>query len=310
MDQTELTKEERALLEPTLPPKAAGVRDIPMERTEWAHKSMDPITLRRDLEVLERFHHDVADRFADCLSRELRRLVEVHLAKVESMAYSQFAFSRTTPTCLVVLNAAPLPTPLALDLDPDILYPVLDCLLGGGQQPCVPPKRPPTELEQRLASSLVRFLLDELHEAWEPLLAVDLSLDRIEPDAQRVRVVAPGDAVAALTFRVEVADQSGCITLCLPCRAIRKIVDKLSVGEYHDGKDANVISVDDEAAELLVEFEAERLSNVDLDNLRVGDVILSDVDVEAPVTVAFQGKPIGQGRIGSVGHQRAVEIVR
>ena len=93
----------------------------------------------------------------------------------------------------------------------------------------IAPGRAPTELEQRLAQRIVRSLLDELHDAWEPLLAVNLSIDRVESDAQRVRVVAPGAAVVVLAFQVRLAEQTGSMSLCLPQRAIQKMVDKLLV---------------------------------------------------------------------------------
>ena len=311
MDPAELTAEELTLL---IPEKVAepAATEVESDRADWAHGSVDLVSLRRQLEVMEAFHQEVAIRFADTLSRTLQRLVEVQLTHVESTAYSQFAFSRTNPTCYVVLSATPLPTPLALDVDPAILYPILDCLLGGGHQPCTPPERPPTELEHRLASTIVRSLLDELHDAWEPLLAVDLSIDRIESNAQRVRVVAPGEAIVTLVFKVEVADQTGEMTFCLPCRAIRKIVDKLLVGEYHPSNEGSTLSAsgsDDKTAVWGVHFEGETMSSVDLQNLRVGDVILSEIDVDGLVSVTLNGQPVGRGKLGSVGDQRAVEIV-
>ena len=313
MDRSELTPEELALLTPDASDDATATGvDGEFDGAEWAHGA-DPASLRRQLEVLETFHHDVASRFADRLSRSLQRLVEVRLTQVESITYSQFAFSRANPTCFVVLKATPLPTPLALDLSPSILFPILDVLLGGGHHPCTPPDRAPTELEQRLASTVACGLLDELHDAWEPLLALDLSVDRIETDARRVRLVAPGEAITTLVFHAEVAEQSGELTFCLPCRAIRKIVDKLLVGEYHQGTDGSVPSTPDAVdalAEIVVQIDSQPLSCVELQNLRVGDVILSDVNVDGPVSLMLHDKPFGKGRLGSVGDHRAVEIVR
>ena len=144
------------------------------------------------------------------------------------------------------------------------------------------PHAPPTELEQRLSRRVVRLLLDELHDAWEPLLAVDLSIDRIESDAQRVRVVAPGEEVIVLTFEVRVTEQTGSFSLCLPQRAIRKIVDKLLVGEFTGAEGAALQAAGNgvDSVELIAHFDAEPLSQVELENLRDGDVLLTDLDAD------------------------------
>lgn len=308
----DLTAEELALLQASDSMDLGGKKRLTddSEAAEWAHGRQDPVELRRVLEVLESFHQDVANRFADSLSRGLQRLVEVELRTVQSLAYSQFAFGRANPTCYAVLRATPLPAPLALDLSPQLLYPLLDCLLGGGKRPCPIPDRAPTELEQRLARRLIGLILDELHDAWEPLLAVDLSIDRLECHAQRVRVVPPADAVVSLTFHVRVVEQTGDLTLCLPLRAIRKIVDKLLVGEVH-GVDGNGLAGSDaeqDTLELVAFFEAEPIAATELDQLRPGDVLLSDIDVDGYIQVSVNGEPTLQARPGSLQGKRAIAL--
>lgn len=200
---------------------------------QWMQTQVDPVQLRRQLEVLEIFHQDVAGRFSDVLSRSLKRPVDVRLTGVRWLTYSQFAYSRPDPTCFFVLKATPLPTSLAIDLTPNMLYPIVDLLLGGGKRPVELPNRPATALELRLARRIIQLLLDELHDAWEPLLAVDLSVDRVESQAQRVRLAAPADSLVSLDFEVFVSDQGGPMALGLPYRGIRKMVDKLMVGELY-----------------------------------------------------------------------------
>lgn len=206
---------------------------------KWMHSQVDPVQLRRQLEVLELFHQDVANRFSDVLSRSLKRAVDVRLTGVRWLTYSQFAYSRPDPTCFFVLKATPLPTSLAIDLTPKMFYPIVDLLLGGGKRPVELPNRPATALELRLARRVIQLLLDELHDAWEPLLAVDLSVDRVESQAQRVRLAAPADSLVSLDFEVFVSDQGGSMALALPYRGIRKMVDKLLVGELYGADGAN-----------------------------------------------------------------------
>ena len=315
MESIELTAEELATLQTAGGDHVGGSHDDMRSLMEWGHERQDPLDLQRQLDVVETFHQDVADRFADALSQGLQRLVEVRLAAVDSMSYSQFAFARSTPTCYVVLQAAPLPTSLALDVSPELLFPILDCLLGGGKRICPVPTRPPTELEQRLARRVIKMLLDELHDAWEPMLAVELSIDRIENHAQRVRVVAPSESVVTLTFQVRVAEQSGEMTLCLPLRAIRKIVDKLLVAprttEPANRQSARMDDALADPQELVAYFEAESITGVELSHLRVGDVLLSNCDADGMVEISLggQAQPHFQARAGAFQGRRAIVIV-
>ncbi len=313
MQDIELTRKERELLESSSSQSAHGRRDGAVDsakRSVADGSGRSPLDLRRQLEVIEAFHQDVAERFADALSRALQQLVQVQLLDVQAVTYSQFAFGRTRPTCYFVLEASPLPAALALDLSPALLYPILDALLGGKKHTCPLPSRAPTQLEQRLAKRVVRLLLDELHDAWEPLLAINLSIDRVESDAQRVRVVAPGDDVIVLKFEVRVSEQSGEFSLCLPQRAIRKIVDKLLVGEFTGVEGAALQSPNSgaDSVELVAHFDADPISPFELDNLREGDVLLTDVDADGFVQVSVDGCPTCQARPGALQGRRAIVI--
>lgn len=266
-----------------------------------AHESAHP-EIHAHLDVLASFHRDVASRFADTISRSLQRLVEVELVDAQTLTYSQYVYSRPAPTCYSVLSASPLPAPLAFDFSPSALYPMLDCMLGGGKHKCEIPDRPPTMLEQRLARRLLGLMLDELHDAWEPLLAVELSIERIESQPQRVRVVAPGEHVVALTFEVKLADQSGELSLCLPERAMAKVIDKLLAAK------AAQAAIPVPTRDLQVCFDAEIVDSHRLLQLKPGDVLMTEIDIDGLVDVEVEGNIVGQGRLAAAKGRRAVVV--
>ena len=127
----DLTPEEEAML--ALDLSAEETQNIRGDESEVASHDAGEVT--RQLEAIESFHQDLAAQFEDALSNSLQRIVETRLVEVQAMSYSQFAFSRSNPTCFAVIQATPLPANLALDFQPTILYPILDCLLGGGKRP-------------------------------------------------------------------------------------------------------------------------------------------------------------------------------
>ena len=113
-----------------------------------------------------------------------------------------------------------------------------------------------------------------------------------------------------LTFEVRMTEQSGNFSLCLPLRAIRKMVDKLLVGEFPglDGAGLPPLNRSADAVELMAYFDAEPLSQVELDHLREGDVLMTDVDADDWVQVSLDGQPTCQGRPGSLNGKRAIVI--
>ncbi len=80
-----------------------------------------------------------ARRVSDAISAPrspalLRSIVEVKLTSVDQLTYSEFVFSLENPTCFNLLTAEPLEGNLILDINPSILYPIIDRLLGGGKE--------------------------------------------------------------------------------------------------------------------------------------------------------------------------------
>ena len=84
-------------------------------------------------------HEGFGRNFGAALSALLRTIVEVKLTSVDQLTYSEFVFSLENPTCFNLLKAEPLEGNLILDINPSILYPIIDRLLGGGKR-----TRPPS----------------------------------------------------------------------------------------------------------------------------------------------------------------------
>ena len=66
------------------------------------------------------------------------------LAGVDQRTYGEFVDNLDTPACFHVLRAGPLDERLLLDIEPSILYPLIDRMLGGGREDEPPLGRPLT----------------------------------------------------------------------------------------------------------------------------------------------------------------------
>ena len=73
------------------------------------------------------------------LSALLRTPVDVTLTSVDQLTYGQFAYNVQTPACFYVLKADWLNDRLMLDIEPSIVHPMIDRLLGGAATMARPP---------------------------------------------------------------------------------------------------------------------------------------------------------------------------
>ena len=69
-------------------------------------------------------------------------MAEVKLSWIEQVPYGEFVGRMQNPTCASVLRAAPLDAKWILDASPNVLYAMIDRLLGGGREPGLIALRP------------------------------------------------------------------------------------------------------------------------------------------------------------------------
>src|SRR6185295_11143925 len=146
---------------------------------------------KEQMRALQTLHEGFGRNFGAALSALLRSIVEVKLTSVDQLTYSEFVFSLENPSCFNLLKADPLEGNLILDINPSILYPIIDRLLGGGKEMGPLARRPLTEIELRLVSRITNLFLQELKHAWEGVLPLKLSVDRVESNPQLVQIVPP-----------------------------------------------------------------------------------------------------------------------
>jgi len=265
------------------------------------------------LRALGLLHEDVARGLADDLSRQLHRAVDVRLAEIGQQAYSEFIFSRDQPSCLQVVRAAPLRGSWLLEIELPIFYPIIDCLLGGGKYLDSAPRRAPTEIELRLISRIVDALLGQLRRAWEHVLILELAVERVEANPQKLRIVPPGDPVVVLGLETTIGPARGMLNLCLPCRLIDKIASKLTA-EAWEGVAGVVLEPPrgtPAAADLVpvtVTLAVTRLSTDEAAALTVGTLIRTERESDAPLEVHVNGIPRFHARGGLLHGRRACRI--
>ena len=298
--------------------KASSPAWTPKEKvTSYDFKSPDRVG-KEQMKTLQTMHEGFGRKFAAGLSAMLRAVVDVKLTTVDQLAYSEFIFGLDNPTCFNLLRAEPLEGNLIIDINPSILYPMIDRLLGGGREPAMTARRPLTEIEQRLVLRVTKMFLQELKHAWENVIDLEFEVIQTESNPQLIQVVPPNEVVIVLCFEVAMVEVRGSITLCIPYNSFERIAGKLTSNAWqgYSGKKQATpqtikrISKDVRNIKALVKVKLaeSKIKMHEFINLRVGDVICTQKRADSPLMVSVEGIPKYWAKTGKYKGYTAIQI--
>ena len=272
---------------------------------------------KEQIRALQTLHEGFGRNFAAGLSAMLRTMVEVKLAGVDQLTFSEFIFSLENPTCLNLLTAEPLEGNLILEINPSILYPIIDRLLGGGREGGPLARRPLTEIELRLVSRINDLFLKELGDAWRNVLELDPKVERVESNPQLVQIVPPNEVVVLISFDLALGEIRGMVNLCIPYNSIERISGKLSANSWvaygrREATPETILQLSRNLQNALVQLRVRlaqaRITTGDLIGLRVGDIITTEKDVRDSLLVTVEGVPKFRASPGAYKARKAIRI--
>ena len=272
---------------------------------------------KEQMRSLQTMHEGFGRNFGAALSALLRTMVEVKLTSVDQLTFSEFVFSLENPTCFNLITASPLEGQLILDINPSILFPMIDRLLGGSVSSTPPARRPLTEIELRLVSRITTLFLNEMQNAWENVLPLQLSVDRVESNPQLVQIIPANEVIVLVSFELTVGEMRGMMNLCIPFNSIERVSGKLSSNNWvsYAKKPPSAESMQrigtriaEAPVEVVVELAATQITTSDMLELRVGDIIASEKDVNEPLVVYVEGKPKFLASPGQFKGRKAIQV--
>jgi flagellar motor switch protein FliM len=303
---------------PGAPAPSAAAAARPREKTSVYDFKRPERVGKEQMRALQTMHEGFGRNFGAALSALLRTIVEAKLTSVDQLTYSEFVFSLENPTCFNLVNAAPLEGQLIVDINPSILFPIIDRLLGGSATSPLPARRPLTDIELRLVSRITDLFLKEMHHTWENVVELDLSVERVESNPQLVQIIPANEVVVLISFEVIMGDTRGMINLCIPFNSIERISTKLTSNSWasYSKRLPTVESVHnltsriaEAPVEVAVELAQTKIATSDLIGLQVGDIIASEKDVQQPLVVSVEGRGKFYAKPGQHKGRKAIEVV-
>ncbi|MDR0381813.1 MAG: flagellar motor switch protein FliM [Oscillospiraceae bacterium] len=186
---------------------------------------------KEQIRTLTLIYENFARLFTTYLSGTLRAICQVDILGVEELKFQEFVNALPDPVILAILSQQPFDGPALLEISPDVAYALINRLLGGGGNGSsghAEGSRNFTEIEIVLLERIVRQFIRLFGEAWEKVIAVDVSLERIETSAQFAQIVALGETVAVITLNVQIGEAEGLVNICLPYLALEPVAKQLN----------------------------------------------------------------------------------
>src|SRR5207302_6186437 len=113
------------------------------------------------LRSIHLLHDNFARNLASSRSGYLRAYVSVNLVSVEQLSFAEFTQCLPSPTVMVALGMKPFDGNAVMELNPSLVFPLLEMLLGGNGKGATL-SRETTEIEQSILDTLFRIILHDL----------------------------------------------------------------------------------------------------------------------------------------------------
>jgi len=257
---------------------------------------------REQMRSLHFMHDRFARNFSSSLSDYLRTSTEVNMVSVEQLSYQEFLLSLPDPTCFNAISIKPLEGTLALEVNPTLVFPIIDKMLGGPGEPLKVP-RTMTYIEESIFDGILKLLLEDLRESWRGLADLDFRIQARETSPQLIQIVAPNEVVLRVVFEMKMGPACGMINLAIPSIILEPIAGRFDLEMFTGPKKSSTY---DEARQLMAslkrcpmeaaaEIRGTSLSLEEVLQLKAGDLIPLTKRFDSELDLCVDGIPRFKG---------------
>jgi flagellar motor switch protein FliM len=201
-------------------------------------------------------------------------------------------------------------------LETRLVFTLIDLFFGGtGELEVKAEGRDFSAIEQRMIKRVVISALEDLQQSWRPVFPVQITFSRSEVNPQFVAIVPHSEVVVVVTFDVEMGRAPMSITLCIPYSMIEPIRAKLNAGFQSDQNEVDTTwlnrfrtNLQSAKVEVVVELGKADLNVRDFLNLKAGDILSLEQEVDKPLDITVEGITKFRGYQGSYKGRQAVKV--
>ena len=285
----------------------------PVKTYDFRH----PSKFSRDqIRTLEFLHETFARRLQTALSAYLRTVVQINMLGVEQGVYDEYVRQVPSPAVLYPISMDPLPGRAALELHTNVVFIIVDRLLGGLGKG-LNKGRELTDVEQTLLETVVWEVLSALKESWSNIATLQPRLGEIAFTPQFMQIALSTETVLTISFEIRILDSAGTMRICIPENVLEPVMSQVTAQAFYAGSRRTLTAdqttnlrrnLDRVSVPVVGELGETELTLQELVNLRPGDVIPLRRRAKDELEVLVAGVPKFRARPGLVGRHSALKI--
>ncbi len=263
----------------------------------------------------------VFDRLERMLTTSVRNFtsenVDINLDNITAQRFGDYLNSVPLPAMIAVFKAVEWDNFGLVTVDSPMIYSIVDVLLGGrrGTVPMRIEGRPYTTIETSLVERLIRLVLQDLSNAFQPITDVHFRFERMETNPRFAAIARPGNACIVFKMRIDMEDRGGTIEFLVPYATLEPARDLLlqmfmgekfgrdSIWESHLAREIWVTDVELEAV-----LEVQTVSLAFVADLEVGAVLKLRSRPETEITLRCGQIEMLRGKVCQRGDTMCVQV--
>ncbi len=256
-----------------------------------------------------------ARNYGISLTNRLQRSVSVKRTALDSQEFDPLLQQLSGKGAIAIIRLDPLRWGGLITFDEGLAFPLVEILLGGGEERARIPDRAMTAIEMNVLRGVLNDACLDLAKAFRPLETLEASLAKVENNPRLVNIVPPEAPVLVVRFTVTVNSLAGKMTLVIPQASLEPLRDKLREGvtpfaQSRGGawKDHLQGELPDMEVEVAARMGVIRLQVRDILNFQVGDIIDLGCDPADPLQVLVEGIPKFQAQAGARKGKKAIRL--
>jgi flagellar motor switch protein FliM len=291
-------------------------QDDDISKRAQAYDFRRPDRIAKDqLRSIHVLHENFARSVASSLSAFLRSYVVVNLISVEQLSFTEFVKCLPSPSCMVSLGLRPFEGNAILEIGHSLVFPIFEMLLGGSGKHGAKIQREITEIEKSILDSVFRVILQDLKSAWQAVSFIDFVVESHESEPQLLQILAPNEAVVAISMEMKIGENSGLINIGIPSIIVKMLRQKFDQqwtvrrNQSTESEHARVLKLIKSASvQADVRLTGPTLRLHDLMKLEVGDVLTLNHAVNKELHLFLNGAGKFVGHVAAEGTRTSFKI--
>jgi flagellar motor switch protein FliM len=278
---------------------------------------------REQLKIIDSIYQNFARRFASYLSGVLRVYCEAEVLQIEEQKYYEYNNALADSVLIGNYNISyPDDTLiedqlLLVELSKTVSFSIIDRLLGGSGEG-YNFTRDYTEIELSILENLMQQLVPMIKAPWASYFAIEPSLRKIETNARLGQSMNADETILLIVVNIKMQHIEGLMNICMPGSSLVELLKVLEEREVREprkdqgdesGAKSILRSVEEGGLELTAVLGQAYIHFAEIMNLRPGDVIELDKNVNSPIVLVEGKKPWFYGSLGVRKQKKAVKIL-